>query len=311
MPDTVETSHQKFTDERTVEITFENSAEQSVIGRMSGTVSANLCIPGQVVESGNQLMSVDGRPIIALHTSTPLYRDISIGDAGPDVMALQQELARLGYNTEGNGNFGWRTANGVSQLLERAGRNHPAEQIGPTDTIWIPDATVIPTQCLAPLNTALSDGTEIMKTGGQLTAVTFPLPSDLREGKRRLTLFGVATSIDDVADSTITDQTFLNEVTASDEYKTFLADQGGKKPTATLALEQPIDTIQVPPSAIVGQSGNRACVSPNGKRVVPVTVIGSSLGVALIQPDQATIDINKVVLGQRLDGLECPASVKQ
>ena len=175
---------------------------------------------------------------------------------------------------------------------------------------WLPQTTATPTQCTAGLNTSLTDGAEIMKTGGQLTAITFPTPANLREGKRTFTLFGVKTSLDKT-DGRISDQQFLDQVQASDGYKTTLADQGGKKPTATLALEQPINAIKVPPSAITGQNGTRACVSPDGKRAIPVTVIGSALGATLIQPEQSDATIGNVVLGHKLDDIQCPAATTE
>lgn len=311
-PDTTTASRQAFADERTVEASFETSPERSVTSRATGTVSETLCEPGHTVESGSRLLSVDGRPIIALHTGTPLYREIGAGDTGPDVLALQQELARLGYNAEGSGVYGWRTASGVNQLLKHVGELNPDGRIGPADVAWIPESAITPTQCVAGLNSSLGDGAEIMKTGGQLTAVTFPAPANLREGKRTFTLFGVTTGLakDGIGktDVRITDQKFLDQVRSSDGYKTTLADQGGKKPTATLALEQPVDAIKVPPSAITGQNGTRACVSPDGKRAIPVTVIGSALGATLIQPEQNGAVIGKVVLGHRLDGVQCPAA---
>lgn len=314
-PDTVTASHQQFADERTVEASFETSAEQSITTRAAGTVSESLCKPGRTVESGTRILSVDGRPVIALHTDTPLYREIGTGATGSDVLALQQELARLGYNAEGNGTYGWRTAAGVRQLLSQAGETNPEGRIGPADVAWLPQTNVTPTQCTANLNASLTEGSEIIKTGGQLTAVTFPMPSDLRDGKRTFTLFGVKASLDandaDKIDDRITDRTFLDQIQTSDGYKTTLADQGGKKPTATLALEQPINAIKVPPSAITGQNGTRACVSPDGKRAIPVTVIGSALGATLIQPEQSGTTIDHVVLGHKLDDVQCPAATTE
>lgn len=305
-PDAIAVSRQSFADERTVEVAFETSAEQSITSHATGTVSESRCVVGQAVESGTRLLSVDGAPVIALHVDVPLYREIGAGDTGGDVLALQQELARLGYNAEGDGVYGWRTAAGVSQMFGQAGEHSPDGRIGPADVAWISQTTVTPTQCVAGLNANLADGDEIMRTGGQLTAVTFSMPADLREGSRTFTLFGVVVSLAETNGS-IGDPTFLAQVTASDGYRTALADQGGKKPTATLALEQPIDAIKVPPSAVTGQRGAHACVSPDGTRAIPVTVIGSALGATLVQPEQAGATIDTVVLGHRLDGVQCPA----
>ncbi|MCI1211072.1 MULTISPECIES: peptidoglycan-binding domain-containing protein [Bifidobacterium] len=303
--DTATAGRQSFADERTVDISFETSPEQSLTTHASGTVSEDLCSPGRQMDSGSRLLSVNGSPVITLHTGTPLYRQLGEGDAGPDVLALQQELMRLGYASEGNGAYGRLTAAGVSQLLANAGVAKPDGRIRPENTVWISQTSITPTQCTAGLNATLSDGGEVMKTGGQLTAATFPVPSGLSAGKRTLTLFGASIALDKI-EGRVGDQTFLNKIQSSDGYKAAIADQGGKKPTASLALDQPINAIKVPPSAITGQSGDKACVSADGKHATPVTIIGSGLGATLIQPDNAKATISTIKLGHSLDRLQCP-----
>lgn len=305
-PDAVQATRQTYEDKRTVTgVSFETSAVRSITAKTSGTVSESLCKPGQAVHSGDKLISVDGRPIIALHTDTPLYRPISAGATGTDVAALQRELSSLGYSADGNGAYGKSTARGVSQLLKHAGISNSDGSIGPENVVWIPESTVVPTQCSADLNTALSPDSEVMKVGGQLTAVTFSPPTDLRAGRRTFSLFDVTIGLDKV-DGRITDATFLSKVSASQGYQASLSDTD-KKPSGLLALEKPIEAMKVPPSAIVGQDGGSACVSPDGRKAVPVNVIGSALGATLVQPSDGKTPIGKVVLGHRLDGVKCTA----
>jgi peptidoglycan hydrolase-like protein with peptidoglycan-binding domain len=301
---------QQFADERTVEISFETTPEETMTSRVMGTVSETLCSPGTPVNSGSRLMSVDGKPVIALYTSTPLYRELKISDNGPDVAALQQELARLGYAAEGNGVYGWRTENGVKTLMQQAGTTNPDGKIKPADIIWIPSTSVTPSQCPAGLNSMVNDGSEIMKTGGVLTAVSYTVPADLREGQRTLSLFGV-TAQSEKAEGHINDQNFLNALAASDGYRTARADTSGEKPTATLTLSKPIDATKVPPSAIFGQTDNKACVSEDGKTGIPVNIIGSALGSTLIQPDDVNMKIDKVHVGESTENIDCPADDKR
>ncbi|WEV59155.1 peptidoglycan-binding domain-containing protein [Bifidobacterium sp. ESL0728] len=305
-PDMVKATRQTYEDKITVPaVTFETSPVRSVTAKTSGTVSESSCKAGQAVHSGDKLMSVDGKPIIALHTDTPLYRSVSSGASGADVAALQRELSLLGYSADGNGVYGKSTANGVSQLLKHAGISNAGGSIGPEDVVWIPESTVVPTQCSVDLNAALSPDVEVMKVGGQLTAVTFRPPTGLRAGRRTFSLFDVTIGLDKV-DGRITDATFLSKISASQEYQDSLADKS-KKPNGLLALEKPIETMKVPPSAIVGQDGETACVSPDGKKAIPVNVIGSALGATLVQPSDGKTPIGKVVLGHRLDGVKCTA----
>lgn len=67
-----------------------------VPGTGKGVVTA-LPAAGDVVPTGQVLYAVDGRPVLTLHGSTPLWRDLALGDTGPDVLALREALAALGY----------------------------------------------------------------------------------------------------------------------------------------------------------------------------------------------------------------------
>lgn len=47
---------------------------------------------GDSAETGTVLATVAGRPVIAVVTESPLYRDLALGDAGADVVALEAAL---------------------------------------------------------------------------------------------------------------------------------------------------------------------------------------------------------------------------
>jgi len=72
--------------------------------------------PGSRVRAGQLLAEIDGRPIFVLRGRLPPYRDLRIGDHGPDVTQLQRALEGLGYaNFDPPGEFGPSTA--LSLLL--------------------------------------------------------------------------------------------------------------------------------------------------------------------------------------------------
>jgi peptidoglycan hydrolase-like protein with peptidoglycan-binding domain len=59
---------------------------------------------GSTVARGEPLFKLDGRPVVALYGTVPLYRTLSVGAEGADVQQLQDNLAELGYtgfNLEG------------------------------------------------------------------------------------------------------------------------------------------------------------------------------------------------------------------
>jgi hypothetical protein len=63
-----------------------------------GTITAVDVVIGQPVVSGSRVALVSGRPVIALHTPDPLYRDIVPGLTGLDVQHVGAELVvRRGF----------------------------------------------------------------------------------------------------------------------------------------------------------------------------------------------------------------------
>ncbi|SDT74797.1 HlyD family efflux transporter periplasmic adaptor subunit [Actinoplanes derwentensis] len=52
---------------------------------------------GDRIAEGVQILECKGAPVVALELPFPFYRDIIGGSTGPDVLALQQAMRRLGY----------------------------------------------------------------------------------------------------------------------------------------------------------------------------------------------------------------------
>lgn len=71
--------------------------------------------PGQVIEVGRPVYESDGRPVILLQGARPFWRDLSSDVAdGPDVLQLEQNLARLGFfDREPDARFDWWTTEAV------------------------------------------------------------------------------------------------------------------------------------------------------------------------------------------------------
>lgn len=89
-------------------------------------VTARRAKPGDVLKPGHALVEVSGRPLIALSLPFDLYRDISPGDRGADVRALQESLQLLGlYGTAPDGEYGPATATAVRALYENLDADPP------------------------------------------------------------------------------------------------------------------------------------------------------------------------------------------
>lgn len=52
--------------------------------------------PKTLITEGLRLASLEGRPVVALQGELPAYRDLSVGDGGPDVAQLMAAMLRLG-----------------------------------------------------------------------------------------------------------------------------------------------------------------------------------------------------------------------
>ncbi|MGI5242293.1 peptidoglycan-binding domain-containing protein [Dactylosporangium sp. CA-139066] len=91
-------------------------APARVAGAAALVVTATPMVAGGPVRSGQVLVEVSGRPVIALSGAFPAYRDLTAGDTGRDVRQLQ---AALGSPVTGT--FTARTEADVERMYRRAG----------------------------------------------------------------------------------------------------------------------------------------------------------------------------------------------
>jgi HlyD family secretion protein len=78
---------------------------------------------GAEVAAGDAVVELNGRPVLAIASSIPLYRDLRPGFRGPDVAALQVALEAMGHPiraSEGDA-FGSDTQAAVESVYEDAG----------------------------------------------------------------------------------------------------------------------------------------------------------------------------------------------
>lgn len=279
----VDSQQEDFTDARTVEVQLAVTDPTPLTSNASGVVSALGTGAGLEVASGTSPLAVSGVPILALHTSVPLYRDLESGAKGDDVRALQEELVRLGYDVAADGYYGWGTSEAVRLLKKAIGQTDPDRSLALTDLVWLPSTTVTTTDWSATLGSTVTAGGSYGNVPGQLTAVSLgSTPSALAPGARTLTLWGQSTSLDE--QNRATDPDFLSAVAATDDYAAVIAAPDEQSPTATLELTDALPTIKLPPTALFAVDGQAACVQ-SGETALPVTVVGSALGSSLVTLD--------------------------
>ncbi len=73
----------------------------SVVSPASGVVTA-VPATGADLTRGSVLFAVDSQPVALLYGELPIWRSLSKGSSGPDVLQLETNLAALGYTASGN-----------------------------------------------------------------------------------------------------------------------------------------------------------------------------------------------------------------
>ena len=300
------------------------SASRQLLVNTSGTVTADHS--GEGLASGRAALAVDGRPLVALATATPLYRDLESGDQGGDVRALNDELARLGYGAPaGSDRYTWDTAVAVAALRRAAGAAEGVT-LPIADVIWLPQREAAVSDWNGVPGTMVTAGTPIGRIPGALTAIS------LRDGAaenadRTITVFGQQGLLK-AGTTRIDDPEFCARVTASPEFRMFVQSSsstqsaqgqssgqssGGSAGSAqgvdaTVALAQPVDVMRVPAAAVFGVGGGSGCIASGG-RTIPVTVVGADLGVSLVRPadgSEPSAGPSTVQVGSAIRGLTCP-----
>ncbi len=99
---------------------------------------------GSAVADGSVLAQVAGRPVFAMAGVTPMYRDLTTGDRGPDVAQLQDGLAALGFPTgDSFGVFGRSTNAAVRAFYRNSGYAPPASTSGKGGALVVPQAEIV------------------------------------------------------------------------------------------------------------------------------------------------------------------------
>jgi peptidoglycan hydrolase-like protein with peptidoglycan-binding domain len=87
---------------------------------------------GSTLKEGKALLEIAGRPVIGLAGVLPMYRTLSPGSKGPDVLQLEQTLDRLGFDPGTvDSKYDGSTAQAVEELYQAAGYDapEPGEQL--------------------------------------------------------------------------------------------------------------------------------------------------------------------------------------
>ena len=275
-----------FVDPRSVRIVPTPVPAAAITSGLSGILTRSSCQPGGVVASGTTPWAVDGRPVLALATSEPMYRDLGPGAKGTDVRALQRELKRLGYAVGVDGSYGPETAQVVSTLRARGGLA-AGRSLALAEVAWVPRAQTVVTSCAA-LGRHLIAGDPLAQTQPELAAAQVkPMPTDLVSGTRVLDVGGLELSVDEAGRVAASD---LDKLAALPQTAIAVESlgQGSEVPlSGDLRLRTPLAAATLPSASVV-VSGDNTCVV-TGSTITPVEILSSTLGQTIVSFSDATV----------------------
>ncbi|SEG82484.1 hypothetical protein SAMN04489712_11533 [Thermomonospora echinospora] len=293
------TATEQFTDERTVKVAMTVAPTPPLSVAATGRVTASYCTAGRTLKSGALAARINEKPVVALATKIPLYRDLDLGATGRDVAGLQQELRRLGHGGSTGGRYDYWTKTAVQRLMRAAGVSGPDGVLRISQVLWLPDSRVVPAKCSMVVGRQVSQGDKYATVPRRPASIRVsPMPADLAPGRRTIELMGRSGPLG--KDGTVTDRDFLAALSRTREFQDLKP--GDEPPAARIALAAPLRTVKVPPSAVFAVDGARGCLQ-SGRRVIPVRIVGSKLGTTLVLPDQAVP--STVNLGSSITARSC------
>jgi hypothetical protein len=300
---TAAVSVSQFRDERTVAAEIDALQPSTAALGTSGTITSTACVPGGELTAGKIVASVNGRPVLGLHTEVPLYRDIGPGAEGADVNALRVRLAAMGYPVTGTGGYSADLGAALLKLQKDFGLHKRDGLLHLGDIVWLPGGSVRVRSCDALLGSQYSAGTPFLTTAGTLQSlrVVFPDGQPPAPGDRQVYFGGASAAL--ASDGLVTERLFLDEVAKSAEFAAAQSANSSKPLSVKTALKTPLDVVKVPVSGVFAVKDNTGCVKSTQGVFHPLKIAGSSLGTVLATFD--TTVPGEILLGKAIGTSEC------
>lgn len=306
---TVPVSSQQFADGRQLSLAVAPGAQRTLAFPREGRVTAMSCVAGGELASGSSAVSVNDEALILLATGQPLWRGLSVGDKGPDVSALQAELARLGHDVVADGTLGRGSLSAVRALAKGLGHPSADWQTVPADLfVWLPAPVVTAVSCDAQVGDQVAVGDPLATlTRAVASASVQGIPPEAVPGERVIAVDDATIPVD--ANGAVVAEESLRILADTPSYRSALGggqgqgqqDAGGQDGAVTVSVDfrlaEPVPTLVVPPAALYAIEREDACILSSGKPHA-VRMIGSQLGKTFVQL-AAPATITRVDLGVR------------
>ena len=270
-----------FYDAHPVDLRLVQQPASELFAQRGGVVTRSVCPGATALVSGETPWSIDGRPVLALATKSPLFRDISSGDTGADVAALQGELLRLGYEVEPSERVDDATVAAWKEAQEEIGLAS-SDQFTIADTLWLPQPETTIETCTALLGDRVQEDMPLASTSPTVVALELDTVPTVRvPGQRRLVVGEEDLEVD--ADGKVTDAETLQRLLETPSGVAAIATSDSETPVSLAGeyvLATPVSAATIPASAVIG--GSPSCVLDSEGVSLAVDIVGSSLARSIV-----------------------------
>jgi peptidoglycan hydrolase-like protein with peptidoglycan-binding domain len=268
-----------------------------VTASSGGTVTRVSVRPGDVLNSGDEIVGVDDLPVVAFVSDAPLWRDLTPGAEGEDVERLQRFLADVGvYSGAPDGAFRDRTAAAVRKFNSTHGREAAGTTFTLAGVAWVGAAPFTVASVEIGTGASLGPGSPVLRGPHQPAALTVTEPAGgIPAGVDYVLEVGDIVTAYTPGSGSVTDPAAIASIATS------LGTSAEGAGQVVAADPEPV--VRVPASAVVVEDTGSSCVydDPAGAPV-PVTILGGTLAHADLGADLAV----EQVLANPMQVLEDP-----
>lgn len=288
------------TDEFEATVTATFAPPRELLLHTSGIVGDVAIEPGDSVTDGALMFVVDGRPIVAIESETPLWRSLTGGSRGGDVEVLQRFLVRRGLfdQVDVDGVYGTGTQQAWYDYLEAIGVDR-RDVYAPSHEAfaWLPTASFEVGSVEISAGSSVAEGAVAVIERPRLVALNINEPDDappIAGASWEVEVEGASMRFDRGS------QTLSLPVDHRFVFEPDVDYQG------VVRRSEPLLVRSVPATAVLsGESGSCVVTRIDGEQVVvAVRVRDGSLGVAFV----SGLDANIVLANPASSGAmsECP-----
>ena len=297
-------SAQPFDDARQVELKVSHGKQQALRLSASGVVTERHCQARRDWHTGQVVLNVNDVPVIAVATSRPPWRDLTFGDKGPDVRAIQRTLRALGWSSPLTGVVDAQTSRVIAAFLRSRGWSGENSTLTSGDMVlplamlvWLPRSPVAVATCQVVRGDLVQSGTVLAKLRLRSTsAAPKTLPEDLVAGQRELTVDDVSVPVN--KQGQVQNTKDLERLLGTPSGKLWAQSNGKFAFRATLSLVKKLEVSSVPPAAVIDAQKAQPCLIAEDGAPITVKIITSQLGTTLVMPSKGAVVPARVMLDQ-------------